>query len=86
VDDPELEERLFAVLQHLLCEMEPVRDAIGRSVVNNLQAMARMGMDFEEHVRRRLPEFPLRTGLLSWEDYLPPLSPALCNLVEKYGE
>ncbi len=85
VDDPELEERLVVVLQHLLREMESVRDAMGRTVVKNLQAMARMGMYFEEHVRRQLPEFPLRTGLLSWEDYLPPLSPALCELVEKYG-
>jgi hypothetical protein len=47
--------------------------------------MARMGQHFEEHVQRRYPEFPIRTGLLTWEDYLPPLSPALRRLVETYG-
>ncbi|MBV9886783.1 MAG: hypothetical protein JO119_09575, partial [Acidobacteria bacterium] len=32
------------------------------------------------------PEFPLRTGVLSWEDYLPPLSPTLRDLVERYDD
>jgi polysaccharide pyruvyl transferase WcaK-like protein len=85
VDDPDLEERLLGVLQHLVRDTETVRDGIGRTVVRNLKAMARMGQHFEEHVQRRYPEFPIRTGLLTWEDYLPPLSPALRRLVETYG-
>jgi polysaccharide pyruvyl transferase WcaK-like protein len=85
VDDPDLEERLYLVLQHLFREMETVRDGIGRAVVKNLKTMARMGQYFEEHVQRRYPEFPIRTGLLTWEDYLPPLSPVLRKLVETYG-
>jgi hypothetical protein len=47
--------------------------------------MARMGVYFEEHVQRRYPEFPTRTGLQSWEEYLPPLSPTLRTLLETYG-
>jgi len=44
--------------------------------------MARMGVYFEELVARHFPEFPVRHGVLSWEDYLPPLSPGLCRLLE----
>jgi len=44
--------------------------------------MARMGVYLEENVQRRYPDFPVRTGKLSWEDYLPPLSPTLCRLAE----
>jgi hypothetical protein len=35
-------------------------------------------------VRRAYPEFPLRSGVLSWEDYLPPLSNSLLELAERY--
>jgi hypothetical protein len=43
-------------------------------------------MYFEEQVARRYPGFPIRNGVLGWQDYLPPLSPGLCKLVEEYGE
>ena len=58
---------------------------MSRVVARNLQLMARMGTYFEEQVARRYPEFPIRTGTLSWEDYLPPLSPALQQLLETYS-
>ncbi len=85
VDDPELEGKLRGVLDQLCREREAVADGIGRSVVRNLKAMARMGVYFEAHVQQRYPEFPFRTGQLSWEDYLPPLSPGLRTLVETHG-
>jgi hypothetical protein len=85
VDDPDLEEKLRIVFRDLLREMESIRDGIGRTVVRNLKAMARMGTYFEEHVQQRYPEFPIHTGLHSWEDYLPPLSPTLRRLAETYG-
>ena len=44
--------------------------------------MARMGVYLEEQVARRYPEFPTRTGLVSWEEYLPPLSPLLRELLQ----
>ena len=40
-------------------------------MVRNLKVMARMGVYFQQHVQQRYPEFPVRTGRLSWEDYLP---------------
>ncbi|HEU5411846.1 MAG TPA: polysaccharide pyruvyl transferase family protein [Candidatus Acidoferrales bacterium] len=84
VDDAELEEKLFASLQRLCRERESVRDGIGRTVARNLQLMARMGMYFEQIVAQRYPEFPLRPGQLSWEDYLPPLSKNLRTIAETY--
>ncbi|HLW82607.1 MAG TPA: polysaccharide pyruvyl transferase family protein [Candidatus Acidoferrales bacterium] len=84
VDDAELEGKLFATLQRLCRERECVRDGIGHTVARNLQLMARMGMYFEQFVTQCYPEFPLRAGQLSWEDYLPPLSPNLRQIVETY--
>jgi polysaccharide pyruvyl transferase WcaK-like protein len=85
VDDPDLEEKLFAIMGRLARERESVRDGIGRSVAKNLKIMARMGVFFEQHLQRRYPEFPIRKGLQSWEDYLPPLSPKLRQLLETYS-
>jgi polysaccharide pyruvyl transferase WcaK-like protein len=85
VDDPDLEEKLIAVMDTLEREHESIRDGIGRTVAKNLKVMARMGVYFEEHLQRRYPEFPIRSGILSWEDYLPPLSPRLGKLVEEYS-
>jgi len=85
VDDPELEEKLLAVMNTLAQEHEAIRDGIGRTVAKNLKVMARMGVYFEQHVQQRYPEFPIRRGLFSWEDYLPPLSPRLRQLIEEYG-
>ena len=48
------------------------------------KVMARMGTLLEDAVRRTYPEFPLRSGVLSWEEYLPPLSKTLRDLAERY--
>lgn len=85
VDDPQLEDKLFLIMGRLLRENESIREGIGRTVAKNLKVMARMGVYFEEHVQRRYPDFPIRQGLQSWEDYLPPLSPNLRRLLENYG-
>jgi polysaccharide pyruvyl transferase WcaK-like protein len=85
VDDAELETKLFDVMVTLCKEADKIREDMGRTVVKNLQLMARMGMYLQDHVARRYPEFPVRAGILSWEDYLPPLSPTLLRLLEHYG-
>ena len=85
VDDPDLENRLYSIMGKLQREHESIRDGIGRTVAKNLKMMAKMGVYFEEHVQRRYPEFPIRRGLQKWEDYLPPLSPNLRNLLENYS-
>jgi polysaccharide pyruvyl transferase WcaK-like protein len=85
VDDPELEAKLIVVMENLHQERERICEGIGRTVVKNLKTMARMGVFFERHVEQRYPGFPVRTGLLSWEDYLPPLSPHLRKLIDTYS-
>src|SRR5277367_3418545 len=81
VDEPELAEKITHALELLDAEADEIRDSMPRTVARNLQLMARMGMYFEEQVARRFPEFPIRQGVLSWEDYLPPLSPNLFRLL-----
>ncbi len=84
VDDPDLESRLLQVMESLVVEADEIRDSIGRTVVSNLKAMSRMAVFLEDEVRRTYPEFPLRQGVLSWEDNLPPLNETLRKLVEEY--
>jgi polysaccharide pyruvyl transferase WcaK-like protein len=85
VDDPDLESKLLAALEKLATEGERIADGIARTVVKNLKVMARMGVYFEEEVQRRYPEFPTRRGEWSWQDYLPPISDSLRQLVVSYG-
>jgi len=85
VDDAELEEEVVDALNALDAEAEAMRDAMERTVARNLQLMARMGLYFEEQVARRYPEFPVRSGRVSWESCLPPLSPSLCDLLERHS-
>jgi polysaccharide pyruvyl transferase WcaK-like protein len=84
VDDAELEPKLLQMMETLVREADSVREGIGRTVVRNLKVMARMGTILEDTVRRTYPEFPLRSSVLSWEDYLPPLSKTLIDLAQRY--
>jgi polysaccharide pyruvyl transferase WcaK-like protein len=84
VDDPDLETKLVAVMERLGSDADAIRSGIGRSVVRNLKTMARMGVFLERAVHQRYPEFPVRSGVHSWEEYLPPLTENLERLVETY--
>ncbi len=84
VDDADLEDQIVEALRDLDSNAEEMRFAMGGVVARNLQLMARMGTYLEEQVARRYPGFPIRTGVLSWEDYLPPLSPGLYKLLETH--
>ena len=84
VDDPELEAKLLATLEKLSSEGEAIAAGIAQTVVKNLKVMARMGVYFEEEVQRRYPEFETRRGEWSWEDYLPPMSRGLRELVAAF--
>ena len=85
VDEPGLADKIVASLRALDAETDAIRDSMATVVASNLRLMARMGVYFEEHVARRYPEFPVRSGVLGWEDYLPPLSPLLCKLLESHS-
>ena len=84
VDDPDLEPKLLQVMETLVKEADAVRECIGQVAVRNLKTMARMGTFLEDAVQRTYPDFPIRTGVFSWEDYLPPLSRNLLQLLERY--
>jgi polysaccharide pyruvyl transferase WcaK-like protein len=81
VDDPELEGKLLAALEKLSSEGESIATGIAQTVVKNLKVMARMGVYLEEEVQRRYPDFETRRGEWSWEDYLPPMSQGLRDLL-----
>jgi hypothetical protein len=85
VDEPYLSDKIVAALRALDSDADEIRNAMRCTVARNLQLMARMGVYFEEHVARRYPEFPVRTGVLGWEEYLPPLSPLLRQLLEAHS-
>ena len=82
VDDPNLEQKMLAMMETLVSERDSVREGIGQTVVRNLKMMARMGTFLEDAVRRAYPQFPLRSGVLTWQDYLPPLSQNLHRLLD----
>jgi len=85
VDDADLESKLLTSLETLSSDGEAIATGIARTVVKNLKVMARMGVHFEEEVRRRYPEFPTRAGEWSWEDYLPPMNAGLRELMAAYS-
>jgi polysaccharide pyruvyl transferase WcaK-like protein len=85
VDEPDLADKIVAALGAVDAETDAIRCAMGRCVVRNLRMMARMGVYLEHRVSRQYPEFPVRTGILGWEDYLPPLGSALRQLLERYS-
>ncbi|HWW50706.1 MAG TPA: hypothetical protein VN044_03130, partial [Verrucomicrobiae bacterium] len=85
VDEPQLGDRIAASLHTLDAEAEEIREAMGRTVARNIQLMARMGVYFEQQVARQFPEFPIRTGVLGWEEYLPPLSRCLRTLLRDHN-
>jgi hypothetical protein len=84
VDDSDLEARLLAALETLRSDAEAIRSAMARTVVENLKRMARMGVFLERNVHELYPEFPISSGVRSWEEYLPPLAPPLRKLVETH--
>ena len=86
VDEQDLGDKIFVALRSLDAGADEIRDSMARTVVRNLQLMARMGVYFEAQVARQYPEFPVRTGVLGWEEYLPPLSPGLQQLLERHSD
>jgi polysaccharide pyruvyl transferase WcaK-like protein len=85
VDDLNLGEKLADVMEYLAANAEAIREGLGASVVRNLKSMARMGVFLERAIHQQYPEFPARSGVHGWEEYLPPLSPNLEGLLESYA-
>jgi polysaccharide pyruvyl transferase WcaK-like protein len=85
VDEENLKDKVYGVLRHLEGEADAMRGHLHQIVARHLTLMARMGIYLEENLLHRYPDFPVRGGLRSWEDYLPPLSGGLRQLLECHG-
>jgi len=85
VDDPDLAAKIVDVMEYLAANADAIREGIGSSVVRNLKSMARMGVFLERAIHKQYPEFPVRSGVHGWEEYLPPLSANLERLLESYS-
>jgi polysaccharide pyruvyl transferase WcaK-like protein len=85
VDDPDLGDKIVDVMEYLAVNADAIREGIGSSVVRNLKSMARMGVFLERAIHEQYPDFPVRSGVHGWEEYLPPLSANLERLLESYS-
>jgi polysaccharide pyruvyl transferase WcaK-like protein len=85
VDDDDLGERLLSALRRLDREAERVRRDVLAFVPGQIRRMAQMGMDFADELQRVYPEFPRRDVSRSFEQFLPPLSPALQRLLSEHA-
>lgn len=85
VDEENLGDKVFAMLKRLDEEGEQISEDIARVIPQQLKLMGQMGIDFMDEVQRVYPEFPRKQLPLTPEAHLPPLSPHLQGLMEKYG-
>jgi polysaccharide pyruvyl transferase WcaK-like protein len=85
VDEEDLGEKVYAGLQRLDRDSEQISDEIGRVLPQQLALMGQMGIDFMDELMRIHPDFPRRELPRTWQAHLPPLSPYLEGLMEKYA-
>ncbi len=85
VDDPELGEKLLAILRRVDRERERIRDDIARTLPGELRLMGQMGIDFKDEVARVYPEFALPDLGPEPIAHLPALPRALQELLERSG-
>jgi polysaccharide pyruvyl transferase WcaK-like protein len=85
VDDENLSEKLLAIIRRLDSDGDAIADQIGRSIPKQLRLMGKMGIDLVDEVARIYPDFPVRNVPREPEQFLPPLSPKLQQLMERYS-
>lgn len=89
VVDPELGTKVHLALRDVAQRAPEIRAGIERTVVRNLHVMGTMGVRLADHVRARLPRFPLPEGMGRGGDpwaHLPPLDRRLLDLVEAHED
>ena len=86
VEDPELAEKLYAVLEEVAENTDEIARGIDECVYANLERMGTMGMILVDYIRQHHPEFPFRSELGEhgdpWE-HLPALPEAVSALVKR---
>lgn len=83
VDDADLGERLLSAMRKAHAEQERLRAETLSFLPSQLEAMAKMGMTFEDELSRIYPDFPVSGRPRTTENYLPSLSPELSRLLER---
>jgi polysaccharide pyruvyl transferase WcaK-like protein len=84
-DDPEIEEKTLLLLRRLHEERDEIREAIARTIPEQLKLMGQMGIDFADEVVRVYPSFPRPDLPRTWSAHLPSLPAALLPIMEKYA-
>ena len=82
VDDEDLGPRLLTAMNRATQEAERLQREIITYLPSQLEAMAKMGMAFEDELLRVYPEFPASHRPRTVENFLPSLSPELSSLLE----
>lgn len=85
VDEDDLGDKVLAMLERLEAQSEQISEDIAKVIPQQLALMGQMGIDFMDEVVRVYPEFPRRELPRTWQAHLPPLSPHLQGLLERYG-
>jgi polysaccharide pyruvyl transferase WcaK-like protein len=85
VNEADLGERLVDELRAAYRRREQLRNDNRRFVPSQRRLLAQMGMDFEDELLRVYPDYPRRQVPRTTENYLPPLSPHLRQLLESYA-
>jgi polysaccharide pyruvyl transferase WcaK-like protein len=84
VDDSDLEAKAGAALDYLQHHREQVVAESRATVARQLRIVSHMGRQLVKFVQEKYPDFGPAPGLSGWEDYLPPLSRGLHQLLEEY--
>ncbi len=85
VDEEQLDEKVYAMLRRLWDDGEQISEDIARVIPQQFKLMGQMGIDFMDEVQRVYPEFPRKDLGNDPLAHLPPLSPYLQGILEKYG-
>ena len=82
VDEDQLDDKLFSILEKLEKDREKISKDISKTVPKQIKKMGEMGIAFENEVKRIYPDFPLPKRENKWENYLPTLDKNLRKLLE----
>ncbi len=85
VDEENLGDKVHAMLERLYKDGEQISEDIARVIPKQFELMGQMGIDFMDEVQRVYPEFPRRDLPREPLAHLPPLSPYLQDLMERWG-
>ncbi len=85
VDEEHLADKVLNMMHRLVDEADRIRDGIARALPRQLELMGGMGIDFADEVVRTYPEFPRKDLPRDPWANLPPLPPAVQEVLARIG-